>query len=631
MERINVVGVQNSLLYDAVKNAVVNIKDKYYFKTDPSIIRINGNYHLLNEDVCLLDKSFYSSNRYTLKSDAITHSNGFFIKAKDLAVLDGKNYHFKEIINLYGKDYHISNPLLVCIDGQYFLRSECINIDGVLAHISNTFKCPVTNKRFLLKNTSKYILIYLYLNNSSRPQNRVRVSIEAFRLGLVKKLFIVDENVNKKYPDSDQYSFHAAIHPNPSLFFDKDLDCYFLTEKNKELFYSTFLNKNLLNIKGDIRGAETYFTPLILDKSFNISKTKRHVGGLNYSFGIEFETCNGILPNLVCETLNLTKVGDGSTRNEDQDSRVLHYEYVTGVLHGNDGLNLAIKAQDLIRSNTEFNKKCSTHIHVGGIKGLNPPVMNRQFSAYCINLGMQIEYSLSLLIPTHRHPLNNRYCASIKNMPLINVMSKESINKGVAAFIFNQSNLSRKTNKKTHLNRWVNSRYKWLNLVNAGSSTGRDTVEFRIFPATKDADYLKMYLLISMAFVYFVENFKHKITSQNNTVFSILSDVYMIRSPKLYNNFILPMLDKMLKDEDNNHKNNGFKVPDSYKKEFTDKELKASSNIILYAKSKKTKALYEQLTEDIMFTPRRLSVEDLIPVGSNAANMFNTEIRQQIR
>jgi hypothetical protein len=309
------------------------------------------------------------------------------------------------------------------------------------------------------------------------------------------------------------------------------------------------------NPRGNISGGSEYHKPNSYSRRPMYSQTLSLTGGIDYTYGIEHESVCGVLPNSVCADYGLTKVGDGSTRFRHIQQR-RHYEYVTSVLHGDMGIRRMYKYLPLIGKHTIPNENCSTHIHIGGQKdqdrGLSTdsPVFNRKFSGLAIRLGTQVEDSLNALMPEYRDihagPLPGRdfnYCSSISRWKNWKLNSKEDYDRLIASFVFNKSKLDRSSNKKTMLGKWNHSRYKWLNLINCNSTNGRyrsdsfSTIEFRIFPPTNNPELCHFYVLICLAFVWFVENRERAILERDDiTIQYVLREAY--EGKKVYDSII---------------------------------------------------------------------------------------------
>ena len=75
---------------------------------------------------------------------------------------------------------------------------------------------------------------------------------------------------------------------------------------------------------------------------------------LNFTFGLEFETSQGYVPEDICFRDGLIPLRDGS---------ISGIEYSTVVLSRNEGLALLEQQVESLKKYTDFNKDCSIHIH----------------------------------------------------------------------------------------------------------------------------------------------------------------------------------------------------------------------------------------------------------------------------
>lgn len=105
---------------------------------------------------------------------------------------------------------------------------------------------------------------------------------------------------------------------------------------------------------------------------------------IKYSFGLEFETSMGYIPEEKCYRDGLIPLRDGS---------ISGLEYSSVVLQGNKGLCLLKQQLKTLREYTFFNKECSLHIHFGGFN-LTPEFI---FSVYAVC--ESIEGSLRNILP----------------------------------------------------------------------------------------------------------------------------------------------------------------------------------------------------------------------------------------
>lgn len=130
---------------------------------------------------------------------------------------------------------------------------------------------------------------------------------------------------------------------------------------------------------------------------------------LKYTFGLEFETSQGYVPEDICFRDGLIPLRDGS---------ISGIEYSTVVLEGNKGISLMEQQLESLRRYTDFDKECSLHIHIGGF----PLEKDKLFNLY--RLCKCLEADLSQIVPkftfhTSQYKANHKdYCnplASYRN------------------------------------------------------------------------------------------------------------------------------------------------------------------------------------------------------------------------
>lgn len=105
---------------------------------------------------------------------------------------------------------------------------------------------------------------------------------------------------------------------------------------------------------------------------------------LKYSFGLEFETSQGYVPENICFRDGLIPLRDGS---------IAGIEYSTVVLSGNEGIALLEQQLESLKKHTDFNKECSLHIHLGGFPLDSEKLYNLYF------LCKTLESEISKLVP----------------------------------------------------------------------------------------------------------------------------------------------------------------------------------------------------------------------------------------
>lgn len=98
---------------------------------------------------------------------------------------------------------------------------------------------------------------------------------------------------------------------------------------------------------------ENNYNPVICPGARKIGETLKH-----YTFGLEFETSSGIIPNAKLNYLPLIPLRDGSIEG---------LEYATVPLSGPKGVQAIIDSADELKRRTAFNDGCSLHVHIGGM------------------------------------------------------------------------------------------------------------------------------------------------------------------------------------------------------------------------------------------------------------------------
>ena len=102
-----------------------------------------------------------------------------------------------------------------------------------------------------------------------------------------------------------------------------------------------------------VKNYESNYNPVICPGAQTVGEALK-----NYTFGLEFETSVGIIPNSKLNVLPLIPLRDGSIEG---------LEYATIPLQGPKGVQAIIDSADELRRRTRFNEGCSLHLHIGGM------------------------------------------------------------------------------------------------------------------------------------------------------------------------------------------------------------------------------------------------------------------------
>lgn len=256
---------------------------------------------------------------------------------------------------------------------------------------------------------------------------------------------------------------------------------------------------------------------VILDKSTKY-KLADH---FDYTFGLEFETSQGYVPEDICFRDGLIPLRDGS---------ISGIEYSTVVLQGNDGISLLKQQLDTLKEYTYFNKECSLHVHIGGF----PLDTEKLFRLYylCKKLEPQIE----TMVPNYTF-YTSKYKASGKDYckKLQNYRNFNQLYSGLTGRNFMGDFTQPHPNDIRREAKWrIGTRYTWLNLINALCYKVNKTVEFRFLRPTYNFKKIVLWLYIFNAILKYAEKYElGKNYNKEDLLSAVLEDCY---SDKLLDN-----------------------------------------------------------------------------------------------
>jgi len=252
----------------------------------------------------------------------------------------------------------------------------------------------------------------------------------------------------------------------------------------------------------------------------------------NITFGIEYETYDGRIPEDLMMKNGLIPVKDGSLRRENSYQP---FEYATIIHSGKTGLQ-AIKEQcKLMTKYCDKHTSGALHIHIGNIKRTK----NYVSSVFILALKLQDEiYSMfppDYIQTSKFKGTGTDYCNPLKklvlkNDPTYNFTKIASEVCGVSGWQFNEFGEEHPADPGGD-HKWnVASRYKIINLIPLifGKS---GTVEFRIHGSTFNHDKITNWLYIISAIVKFADKYKNEIASHPKmiseiTLAKVLSEIY---------------------------------------------------------------------------------------------------------
>lgn len=310
----------------------------------------------------------------------------------------------------------------------------------------------------------------------------------------------------------------------------------------------------LFFLPGEFIPNDSYPTwePFNTDKKLEkVTNTNIISEGKNYTLGVEIETIGGIVPFYIRNDLLISAHYDGSMRDENGQKNK-GGEYVTSILKNDKGFFELKKILYELGRRCKINKTCSIHVHLGGM------IFNKQFIVLAYKLGYILQNELYAMMPKSRS--TGEYCRPIyllKNKFSHNSSDKytkeewdkdltKSYNEIVKIISGIGVNPGSKINKKLNHPRGrfcgydrSSPRYWWLNFVPSlfTIEEGRKhTLEFRMHSATLNYEKVKNWILICMAFVYFIENNPRKIIESPYKSGSLkLDEIIKFSFPKKHN------------------------------------------------------------------------------------------------
>lgn len=231
-----------------------------------------------------------------------------------------------------------------------------------------------------------------------------------------------------------------------------------------------------------------------------------------YTFGIEFETSSGFIPQGHCFKYGLIPLRDGS---------ISGLEYSTVVLDGNKGLTLLKQQTELLKTYNKHDKECSLHIHMGGF----PLKEDCVFSLYKTIYYLQKDFK-SLMPPytfeTHLYKKSGKdYC----NLYEKTFLSFNSLFRYLTGTNYFGSFKMPHPNDLGGNRKWqIGNRYKWVNFINLLCFDRNKTVEFRFLPPSFNFRVIYMWLWVFNAILKFAE-----MTPPQKITLSTISLEYVIK------------------------------------------------------------------------------------------------------
>lgn len=232
-----------------------------------------------------------------------------------------------------------------------------------------------------------------------------------------------------------------------------------------------------------------------------------------YTFGLEYETCAGVIPEDICFRDGLIPLRDGSIAGN---------EYSTVVLQGNEGFNLMHQQIKTLREYTRFDKECSLHIHMGGF----PLNIEKILSLY--NLCYALQGQLKRALPTYTFN-TAKYKSSGKDYCKFLPESYNTFDEYYRAFTgtkFFGDLQQAHPNDVERARKWqIHERYYWANLLNLICYQVNKTMEFRMLRPTYNIEKILFWMYIFNAIMQYAEAYGVSKNAEINLE-QVLKEIY---------------------------------------------------------------------------------------------------------
>ena len=554
---INVEGNTRNYTYREVQDSVIKLGDKFYFKDDTErLVRVsdNGKYRLFRKQSPLV--VHVGGGKYVLKKDAIYTEDKVWLSKENVVYVDGKPVRSAYCTEIDGRQYMLTDKELVkCV----FTRKYCLKNRAVALspkYYDNLYSAP-DQVHNLVKTCDGYIKIGDSMVLISNEGVAETVHILSIKSELINVFYRFKDETN---PQADRIDLAHALSSSKHMFKHHEglrvlihktmyveIDNIYTNVIELAQREATDKIRQQINKKFSDAGPDENNAPIINPKYQTwpgkqqiygyegtpvLSKTLKEVGGIGYTFGVEFETSAGLLSAEQAAKIDVKAVGDRS---------IGAAEYVTGILHGDAGIERIKDICKMLSENTLVDDRCGLHVHIGGIAAprVDVPDYNRNFAIQAIKLGCLIEEDLYKISPPNREP-TLYHCHSIQRWKDINDKNwkdylgsfvfgpKESWSEPFDFKLYSYGGEGRKGTNSVAT--WCGGRYKWLNLVHIATRSSAKTCEFRIFAGTTNFDKVYAYILTALAFVWLIEN-RPSLIADGMTLDKMVHEAYK-KSPK---------------------------------------------------------------------------------------------------
>ena len=225
----------------------------------------------------------------------------------------------------------------------------------------------------------------------------------------------------------------------------------------------------------------------------------------NHTFGIEFETSAGFMPEEECFKTGLIPLRDGS---------IGACEYSTIVLKGGAGLDLLRKQAETLKRYTVFDKECALHMHLGGFPLSSKAIFILYVICFYLERDMYLNMLPRLSFRTADYKSNGKdYCLKLPEFHSFLDLYKFFVGRDYGGSL-SQPHPEDPTRER----KWqIHNRYYGLNLINMLCYKSPKTVEFRFLRPTFNWKKLFFWVYFFDLIVSLAETLQPKLVSKEFT------------------------------------------------------------------------------------------------------------------
>lgn len=438
-----------------------------------------------------------------------------------------------------------ANETVITVDGTTEIRSNCRRIKGGYYRVGDpkvqgSGQCYLVNGKYCREETNYIVYNYeageYVLSSDTLTKGVVSIDGEILKIAY----FTTPKQPIKLYDISNtEYILinEEAVGNSRVYRYHIEKDAYL----HISLASASSFNK-IARISAGYKNTLEYDTRAIMhryvkaydDNDIKIdSKIEKVAPYLkDLTFGIEFETVAGQIPDRYTKPLGLIPLKDGS---------VPGLEYATVPYQGAKGLQAAVNSCNVLNKFTRDDETCALHLHIG-----NVPRTEEFFLALFKTLCLVQDEVFEMF------PLYKKYNFGVKKknytqpFPVAKLLgkmdgkiTKDKVKENFA-ILFNFLSAGQQyedvgnslSKVKSHpsdpegTRKWnIKSRYYWVNLIPLLFGN-KQTVEFRIHTPTTDPSKVINYLLICTSIVSYVKNNTDNIL-EGNAPYDNLSNIIM--------------------------------------------------------------------------------------------------------